>query len=73
MKKLIIPRLEIEVDMDKLQNPKLKRIFVKREKDFLFRYGDHDDHSAYADRYYDKKHTDNQYGDDGHTEGDPDF
>ncbi len=59
MKKLSIPRLEIEIDLDKLQNPKLKRIINEREKQFLFNYGDrgpddeeynqHRDYKVYSD------------------------
>ncbi len=62
MKKIKIPRLEIEVDLGKLQNPKLKMIVKDREQDFLFNYGDHDDHN---ERHGEHSEYDNhkEYGD----------
>ena len=40
-----------EIDLDRIENPKLKRVIREREKDFLFNYGDHEDHSEYDAKY----------------------
>jgi len=49
-----------EIDLDKIQNPKLKRVAKERNNDFLFNYGDnHTD--THKSEYY---HTDtNPYRD----------
>jgi len=42
----------MEVDLDKIGNPKLRRVIRDRERDFLFSYGD-----AYSVRSRGHKHT----------------
>lgn len=53
----------LEVDLSKIQNPKLKRVILDRRVDFLFyregtrhsdshkQYGDHRDYTEYKERY----------------------
>ena len=59
-----MPRLGIEIDLDRLKNPKIIRLIKKRSIDFMFNYGDHNDHSEYGD--YSARHTDEykEYNDD---------
>lgn len=51
------------VDLDRIRNPKLRKIALDRCRGFLFGYGDHEDHNAYSE-YDDRDRGHEDYAND---------